>query len=105
MEQKHAKVIGNSLVTRSFVLGTGAPSGETHSVREFVEIAFAAVDLDYAKFVQVDPVFFRPAEKVQLRGNPARIIEQLKWQRTRSFPEIVREMVASEQALYTEAGR
>jgi GDPmannose 4,6-dehydratase len=75
-------------------------SGETHSVREFVEVAFAAVDLDYAKFVQVDPVFFRPAEKVQLCGNPARIIERLKWQRTRNFKEIVREMVSSEQALY-----
>jgi GDPmannose 4,6-dehydratase len=77
-------------------------SGETHSVREFVETAFAAVDLDYAKFVQVDPVFFRPAEKVQLCGDPARIVDRLKWQRTRSFKEIVQEMVASEQALYAE---
>ena len=77
-------------------------SGETHSVREFVEIAFKTVDLDYARFVQVNPVFFRPAEKVQLCGNPDRIIAKLNWQRTRSFKEIVREMVASEQALYVE---
>ena len=75
-------------------------SGETHSVREFVEIAFSAVDLDYAKYVQVDPIFFRPAENVQLCGNPARIMEMLKWQRTLSFKEIIREMVESERAIY-----
>ena len=77
-------------------------SGETHSVREMVEAAFAAVGLDYAKFVHVDPVFFRPAEKVQLCGNPARIIERLGWNRTRSFKDIVREMVASELELYAD---
>jgi len=77
-------------------------SGETHSVREFVETAFTAVDLDYQSYVQVDPVFFRPAEKIQLCGDPARIIGQLNWRRTRSFQEIVQEMVASELALYSD---
>jgi GDPmannose 4,6-dehydratase len=75
-------------------------TGEPHSVREFVEVAFKAVGLDYAKYVQVDPVFFRPAEKVQLCGNPSRIVERLNWGRTRSFKEIVREMVARELGLY-----
>jgi GDPmannose 4,6-dehydratase len=77
-------------------------TGETHSVREFVEVAFKAVGLDYAKYVQVDPMFFRPAEKVQLCGNPQRIIEKLDWQRSRSFKEIIQEMVASEQKLYAD---
>ena len=75
-------------------------TGETHTVREFVETAFAALDLDYREYVKVDPKFFRPAEQVQLCGNPAKIQQQLGWQRTRTLQEIIREMVAAELALY-----
>ena len=71
-------------------------SGETHSVREFVAEVFSGLGLDYEKYVKVDPSFFRPAEKVQLCGNPAKAVERLGWQRTRSFQGIVEEMVASE---------
>lgn len=71
-------------------------SGETHSVRELVEIAFTAVGLDYRDHVKVDPVFFRPAEKVLLCGDPSRIINRLAWRRSRSFREIILEMVAQE---------
>jgi GDPmannose 4,6-dehydratase len=75
-------------------------SGETHSVREFVTAAFSGLGLDYEKYVKVDPNFFRPAEQIQLCGNPAKIIERMGWQRTKDFPEIVAEMVASEMGLY-----
>jgi GDPmannose 4,6-dehydratase len=75
-------------------------SGETHSVREFVQIAFSSLGLDYHKFVKVDPKFFRPAEKIQLCGNPAKIIDQLGWQRTKNLKEIITEMVESEMSMH-----
>ena len=75
-------------------------SGETHSVREFVETAFSCLDLDYERYVKVDPKFFRPAEQVQLCGNPAKISTRLHWARTKSLGEIIREMVDCEMRLY-----
>jgi GDPmannose 4,6-dehydratase len=75
-------------------------TGETHSVREFVESAFSSLGLDYEKYVRVETKFFRPSEKVQLCGNPRKIRERLKWQRTKSFKEIIMEMIDSELALY-----
>jgi len=75
-------------------------SGETHSVREFVATAFSCLDLNYEMYVKVDPKFFRPAEKVHLCGNPAKIAERLNWTRTRTLQEIIEEMVAGEMALY-----
>lgn len=47
-------------------------TGETHSVREFVETAFSYLDLDYKKFVKIDPKLYRPSEKIQLCGNPSK---------------------------------
>lgn len=75
-------------------------SGETHSVREFVIAVFSRLGLDYEKYVKVDPSFFRPTEKVQLCGNPAKAVERLKWRRTKDFRGIVEEMVACETELY-----
>ena len=75
-------------------------SGETHSVREFVEAVFSRLALDYLKYVKVDPSFFRPAEKIQLCGNPAKAVERLKWHGTKDFKGIVEEMVGSEMDLY-----
>ena len=75
-------------------------SGETHSVREFVAAVFSGLGLDYEKYVKVDPSFFRPAEYVQLCGNPAKAVERLQWRRTKSFQGIVEEMVAGEMGLY-----
>lgn len=74
-------------------------TGETHTVREFVETAFSSLGLDYQQYVIIDPKFFRPAEQVQLCGNPAKIITDLGWQRTRSLAEIIKEMVAVEMQL------
>ncbi len=75
-------------------------SGETHSVREFVDTTFSYLGLDYRKFVRVDPQFFRPAEQVRLCGNPARIEERFKWRRTKGVAEIIAEMVENELALH-----
>jgi len=74
-------------------------TGETHTVREFVEIAFSYLGLDYEKYVRIDPQFFRPAEQVVLCGNPARITAELGWARTRNLREIIAEMVENEMEL------
>jgi GDPmannose 4,6-dehydratase len=75
-------------------------TGETHTVREFVRIAFSSLGLDYEKHVRIDPQFFRPAEQVQLCGNPAKISTGLGWVRTRTLEEIIQEMVTSELGLH-----
>ncbi len=79
-------------------------TGETHSVREFVETAFSYLGLDYERYVKVDLKVFRPAEKIQLCGNPAKIITKLRWSRTMSFVEIVKTMIDNEMALYKTRG-
>ena len=75
-------------------------SGETRSVREFVETAFSIVGLDYRRHVRTDPSLFRPSEKVRLCGDPAKARTRLGWTGTLSFPDLVRTMVESEMALH-----
>ncbi len=67
--------------------------GETHSVREFCEIAFSHVGLNWQDFVVQDPAFMRPAEVDQLIGNPAKASARLGWEPEVSFNELVRMMV------------
>src|ERR1700732_5308237 len=71
-------------------------TGETHSVREFVEAAFAVVNLPWEKYVKRDTSFERPAEPAQLVGNADKIRKTLGWKPTGSFEQIVREMVEAE---------
>lgn len=80
-------------------------TGEVHSVREFVETAFSCLGLEYTRHVKVDPKFFRPAEKVHLCGNPAKAMERIHWTRTKSFREIIEEMIGCEMALYKSGAR
>ncbi len=68
-------------------------TGETHSVREFAERAFAHVGLDYRKYVTIDPNLFRPAEVDILQGNPELAKRVLGWSYNVSFQDLVREMV------------
>jgi GDPmannose 4,6-dehydratase len=68
-------------------------TGEAHSVREFAEIAFSSVGLDYHDYVVVDPRFFRPAEVDYLLGDITQTREKLGWTPRTSFAELVREMV------------
>ncbi|MFN2598982.1 MAG: GDP-mannose 4,6-dehydratase [Pyrinomonadaceae bacterium] len=68
-------------------------TGEAHSVREFCELAFAEVGLDYRDYVLSDQRFYRPAEIESLVGDSTKARSALKWQETYTFPELVREMV------------
>jgi GDPmannose 4,6-dehydratase len=68
-------------------------TGETHSVREFAEIAFGHVGLDWEQYVKTDPEFLRPAEVDQLVGNPAKAKSDLGWDPRHSFRELVEMMV------------
>ena len=77
-----------------YVIGTG----ETHSVREFVEIAFDRVGLDWQKYVVVDPRFYRPAEVDLLLGNPTKARKTLGWRDEVSFRELVTMMVDADVA-------
>lgn len=71
-------------------------SGETHTVREFCERAFAAAKLDYRDYVTVDEQFYRPAEVETLVGDATKARTQLKWQPEFSFTDLILEMVAAD---------
>ena len=92
-----------------YVLATG----ESHSVREFVELAFRCVDRqvkwqgggveergldarDGEVLVEVDPRYFRPTEADWLEGDPAKARQRLGWRHKTSFPDLVREMVEAD---------
>ncbi|HUG71385.1 MAG TPA: GDP-mannose 4,6-dehydratase [Pirellulaceae bacterium] len=68
-------------------------TGETHSVREFLEVAFAHVDLDWQDYVELDERFYRPTEVDLLLGDASKAREQLGWQPQTSFDELARIMV------------
>lgn len=68
-------------------------TGESHSVREFCERAFAAADLDYRDFVRVDERFYRPAEVDLLLGDSTKARKVLGWEPSYTFDELVDEMV------------
>jgi GDPmannose 4,6-dehydratase len=72
-----------------FVVATG----ETHSVREFAEIAFARLELDPERYVKSDPEFLRPAEVDQLVGDASKARAQLGWEPKHSFQDLVEMMV------------
>jgi GDPmannose 4,6-dehydratase len=78
--------------------------GETHSVRDFCEIAFNHVGLDWQDFVVQDPEFMRPAEVDQLIGNPAKAGAKLGWEPQVSFKELVQMMVDADIAELKKIG-
>jgi GDPmannose 4,6-dehydratase len=81
-----------------FVIATG----HTHSVKEFLEIAFDQVQLHWQDYVVQDPRFMRPAEVDQLVGDPGKAKKLLDWEPSVSFEELVRMMVDSDlEALQT----
>jgi GDPmannose 4,6-dehydratase len=77
-------------------------TGETHSVREFCEIAFDTAGLDWEKYVKVDPAFMRPAEVDTLKGDSSRAEKELGWKPEVSFKELVRMMVENDMGLYRD---
>jgi GDPmannose 4,6-dehydratase len=68
-------------------------TGETHSVREFLEEAFSYAGLDWQKYVKVDPKYFRPAEVDVLLGDPRKAHQALGWKPRVTFKELVHLMV------------
>jgi GDPmannose 4,6-dehydratase len=102
-----------------YVLATG----ETHSVREFVELAFAEIGVTIVwsgegeneigkcarsgkVLVKIDPRYFRPTEVDLLLGDPRKAHDKLGWKHTTTFPELVSEMVASDlKSVAAEADR
>jgi GDPmannose 4,6-dehydratase len=68
-------------------------TGEKHSVREFVELAFDRVGLDWSKYVEIDQNFFRPAEVNTLCGDATKARTVLGWQPAMNFVELVHTMV------------
>ncbi len=71
-------------------------TGETHSVREFLEEAFRLVNLDWQKYVEIDPKYLRPAEVDLLLGDPSKAKEKLDWAPKTGFKELVKIMVETD---------
>jgi GDPmannose 4,6-dehydratase len=80
-------------------------SGETHSVRELVELAFGRVGLDYRDYVVSDPRYYRPAEVDVLLADPAKARRELNWRPTVDFPELVGMMVDADLERLGSAGQ
>jgi GDPmannose 4,6-dehydratase len=68
-------------------------TNETHSVREFLEVAFGHAGLDWRKYVEIDPKYYRPAEVELLIGDYAKAKKQLGWQPKTTFVELTNLMV------------
>lgn len=72
-------------------------TGQTHSVREFVELSFKAAGIeDWQKYVKKDPRFSRPAEVPHLQGRPDKAMKKLGWKPKVSFEELVKMMVEAD---------
>ena len=82
----------------NFVIATGT----THSVKEFVQLAFEHVDLDYQKYVTTDPRFVRPAEVDLLLGDPGHAREKLGWEPEVTFEQLVQIMVDADMKRLSE---
>ncbi len=78
-----------------FVIGTG----EAHSVRDFLDEAFGYVDMDWHKYVEIDPRYFRPTEVDYLLSDPSKAREKLGWEPKVRFHELVRIMVDADLEL------
>lgn len=76
-------------------------TGETHTVKEFIEAAFSQVGLNWKDHVIVDPAFVRPLETGPLCGNAARAKKEIGWQPTTKFKELVKIMVNSDLAKFS----
>jgi GDPmannose 4,6-dehydratase len=77
-----------------YVIGTG----EAHSVREFLDLAFAHANLDWHEFVEVDPRYFRPAEADHLLADASKARRVLGWEPSITFKDLVRIMVEADLA-------
>ena len=74
---------------QDFVIGTG----KTHTVKEFLKLAFDYVNKDYRKYIKIDKKFFRPNDNIILKANYKKAKKVLKWKPKISFRSLVHEMV------------
>ncbi|NQV33591.1 MAG: GDP-mannose 4,6-dehydratase, partial [Phycisphaeraceae bacterium] len=75
---------------------------ETHSVREFLEVAFNYLELDPYKYLKTDEAFYRPSEIHLLKGDATKAKKKLNWQYECDFISLVKEMVDSDLKLFSE---
>ncbi len=68
-------------------------TGKLHSIRELLQIAFGYYNLDYRKYVRINPAFFRPDENVPLVGDYSKIKREIGWEPQVNFKELIEEMV------------
>jgi GDPmannose 4,6-dehydratase len=68
-------------------------TGETHSIREFLDLAFGHAGLDWNKYVEIDPRYYRPAEVEMLIGDASKAKRKLGWEPKVKFAELVKLMV------------
>ncbi len=85
-------------VPNDFVISTG----QTHSVREFCQVAFERADLDWAKYVKIDERFYRPAEVDLLIGDYSKAKKILNWEPKTSFKQLVQMMVDADLTLVSK---
>ena len=81
-----------------FVIATG----EAHSVREFMEISFEHLGLDYRDYLIIDEELYRPSEVNTLQGDASKALEILGWMPTVTFKELIRQMVESDLRWYSQ---
>jgi GDPmannose 4,6-dehydratase len=74
-------------------------TGETHSVKEFVEMVFAKLNLDYKKYVSIDKRYFRPSEVDALLGDATKARKVLGWQPKVSFEKLVDMMIEADMEM------
>jgi len=75
-------------------------SGKSHSVKEFCDMAFSTLDMDYNRYIVIDETLFRPAEIHHLAGDASKAKRVLKWEPSVSFNDLVKEMVLSDLEMY-----
>lgn len=80
-------------------------TGESHSVRDFLDEAFGHLGLDWRQYVEIDPKYFRPSEVEEVVGDASKARRALNWMPRTSFRELVRRMVEADLAYvrYSEA--
>jgi GDPmannose 4,6-dehydratase len=80
-------------------------TGHTHSIKELLEVAFSAVDLDWREYVTIDARYYRPSEVDFLLGDPTKARNVLKWEPRVSFKELIEMMVESDLRLARREAR
>jgi GDPmannose 4,6-dehydratase len=73
-------------------------TGESHSVRDVLDVAFRELDLDWQKYVELDPRYLRPTEVDHLHGDASKAREKLGWKPKVTFDQLIKMMVRADEA-------